>query len=49
MNENLNKFTALDVETTGLKEPAICSLALIRVENKKIECAKYFLINLERK
>lgn len=48
MNENLNKFTALDVETTGLKEPAICSLALIRVENKKIECAKYFLINPEK-
>lgn len=45
MNESLNCFTALDVETTGLKEPAICSLALIRVENRKIKCAKYYLIN----
>ena len=42
MNENLNKFTALDVETTGLKEPAICSLALIRVETKRLNVQNIF-------
>lgn len=38
-------FTALDFESTGFKENFAVSLALIRVEDKKIKFAKYYLIN----
>lgn len=45
MNECLNKITILDFETTGLKESYAVSLALIRIEDGKIKCVKYYLIN----
>jgi DNA polymerase-3 subunit epsilon len=45
MNEALNKVTILDFETTGLKESCAVSLALIRIEDGRIKCAKYYLIN----
>jgi DNA polymerase-3 subunit epsilon len=45
MNELLNKVTILDFETTGLKESYAVSLALIRIEDDRIKCAKYYLIN----
>jgi DNA polymerase-3 subunit epsilon len=43
-------ITALDFETTGLKEPGAVSLALIRQElsRNRIIYAKYFLINPEK-
>ena len=45
MNEALNQITFLDFETTGLKDSCAVSLALIRVENGRIKCARYYLIN----
>ena len=45
MNEQLNKVTVLDFETTGLKESFALSLALIRIEDDVIKFAKYYLIN----
>lgn len=45
MNEQLNKVTILDFETTGLKESYAVSLALIRIEDDMIKFAKYYLIN----
>jgi DNA polymerase-3 subunit epsilon len=48
MNESLNKVTILDFETTGLRDSAPVSLALIRIEDGKILFAKYYLINPEQ-
>lgn len=45
MNEALNKVTILDFETTGLKNSYAVSLALIRIEDNRIKCARYYLIN----
>ena len=45
MNESLNRVTVLDFETTGLKDSCAVSLALIRIEDERIKCAKYYLIN----
>ena len=45
MNEQLDKVTILDFETTGLKESYAVSLALIRIEDGRIKFAKYYLIN----
>lgn len=45
MNEALNQVTILDFETTGLKDSYAVSLALIRIENGRIKCARYYLIN----
>lgn len=45
MNEQLSRVTILDFETTGLKDSAAVSLAMIRIEDGRIKCAKYYLIN----
>lgn len=45
MNESLSRVTILDFETTGLKDSAAVSLAMIRIEDGRIKCAKYYLIN----
>ena len=42
---NPNSFTVLDFETTGFTNNFAVSLALIRVENRRIKFAKYYLIN----
>lgn len=48
MNEALNCVTVLDFETTGLKDSAAVSLAMIRIEDDRIKCAKYYLINPQK-
>jgi DNA polymerase-3 subunit epsilon len=45
MNEQLSRVTILDFETTGLKDSAAVSLAMIRIEDDRIKFAKYYLIN----
>lgn len=45
MNEELNRVTILDFETTGLQDSCAVSLALIRIEDERIKCARYYLIN----
>jgi DNA polymerase-3 subunit epsilon len=42
------KYTFLDFETTGFKNPAPVSLAIIRQENGEVVFSKYFLINPEQ-
>lgn len=42
---NPTNFTVLDFETTGFTNNFAVSLALIRVEDRKIKFAKYYLIN----
>ena len=48
MNETLKEVTILDFETTGLKDGCAVSLALIRIENNRLKCAKYYLINPQK-
>lgn len=45
MNENIDTYTVIDVETPNRKNNSICSIAIVRVENSNLVSKQHYLVN----
>ncbi len=47
MNETIDTYTVIDVETPNRKNNSICSIALVRVENNRVVSKEHYFVNPE--
>ena len=47
MNETVDTYTVIDVETPNRRNNSICSIALVRVENNIIVSKEHYFVNPE--